>query len=197
MCRRPRALSCAILLCFISVLVASQAFAQGLKGRPLYEALKKFELKGKASVSNLALKRDRGEMTFTGDFYFAAPVNGKVTGAIFIGTGKFSALAPPMPYEKEYMKFFIDNAEKAESDFGNAVLRFSDDTFTIIGKNADANAAPSAEAQKLAQELEPRTLKEAGANLSERLLVSIANNEDPGIFFAQFDKGSRSIRFCC
>ena len=159
-----------------------------IDGRTVYDTLRKFDLLGKASVSALTLKRDRAEMTFTGDFYFAAPVNGKVTGAVFIGNGTFKAAAPEISYEKASMERFI-NSSTAESDFKTAVLRFSDDTFDIIRKGMDETAVAPSDAQKLAVELEPRLLKETGANLSSRLLISLANHESPGVFFAQFDKG--------
>ena len=48
----------------------------------LYDQIKAFPLTGgKADVANLTLKRDRVAMTFTGTFYFAAPIDGRVTGA--------------------------------------------------------------------------------------------------------------------
>jgi hypothetical protein len=180
------------ILIGLSIAAITQMPAQQMSRpeNPLYEKLKKFELRGKASVSNLTLKRDRAVMVFTGDFYFAAPVNDRITGAVFLGAGTFHAEAPDLPFEKEYMKRFI-NADVAESDFHTAVLRFSDDTFEIIGKGMDANAAVASENQKLATELDERLLKETGANISARLLVSLVNNESPGIFLAQFDKGKR------
>jgi hypothetical protein len=182
-----------LLLAFLFLTVCPVIAEQTdlLEGRTLYDALKKFELQGKASVSNLTLRRDRAEMVFTGNFYFAAPVNGRVTGAIFIGDGTFRAAPPDRAFEKENLQRFL-KADVAESDFHTAVLRFSDDTFDVIGKQQDASAAPPKEATKLASELEPRLLKETGANISARLLVSLANNESPGFFLVQFDKGRRN-----
>ena len=177
-----------VLPCIIILFMTVSLTAQDNEDSILYDALKKFELRGRSSVLNLTLKRDRAEMTFTGNFYFAAPVKGKVSGAVFIGNGIFKAEAPPISYEKEVMRRFL-NSESAESDFRTAVLRFSDDTFDIIGKNIDADAEASAEAQKLASELEPRLLKETGANISARMLLSLVNHESPGVFLAQFDKG--------
>src|SRR5688572_5287411 len=44
-----------------------------------------------ATVNNLALKKDAGVFTLqSGAIYFMKPVNGKVTGAVFIGNGMFS-----------------------------------------------------------------------------------------------------------
>ena len=174
---------------FIAAPVLAQQAAP-VDSRSLYDALRKFDLQGKVSVTDLALKRDRAEMVFTGDFYFAAPIDGRITGAVFIGNGTFKAPAPPMQFEKESMIRFL-NEDVAESDFRTAVLRFSDDTFDIIGKGMDASAAASSDAQKLAAELEPRLLKETGANISSRLLISLVNHESPGFFLAQFDKGKR------
>ncbi len=177
---------------FHAVALAAFSFAQAPAApdwRDLYDALKTFELNGKVTVSGLALKRDRAQMTFTGDFYFAAPVQGRVTGAVFIGTGTFRAAAPEIPFEMENMRRLI-NADVAESDFRSAVLRFSDDTFDLIGKGMDPAAAATPESQRLAAEFEPRLMKETGTNISSRLLVSVANGESPGIFMAQFDKGA-------
>jgi hypothetical protein len=181
-----------------ALIVCSALFAVGIpaqeaaptNGRALYEALKAFDLQGKAAVSGLTLKKDRAEMVFNGDFYFAAPVNGRVTGAVFIGSGSFKAPAPDISYEKEAMVRFIDT-DTAESDFRTAVLRFSDDTFEQIGKGMEPGAAVPDDARKLAAELGPRLLKETGANVSARLMVSLANAESPGVFLGQFDKGSR------
>jgi hypothetical protein len=189
--RRYRRCRLLLLLCIPSLFIATQVFAQqsgSLEGRALYDVLKKFELQGKASVAKLKLRRDRVAMSFTGDFYFMAPVNGRVTGAVFIGEGTVESSAPPNPYEQEILTKFL-NAEYISSHFRQAVFRFSDDTFDIIGKGADKSGTAPAEAQKLASEMEPRLLKETGINVSSRLLLSLANNEKQGFFLAQFDKG--------
>ncbi len=180
------------LLCLVlaAAALAPATCAQD-SGKAVYDQLKKFELAGgSASVSNLVLKRDRGEMTFTtGTFYFEAPVAGKVRSAVFLGQGSFRAEVPPSAFEKEHVQRML-NADVVESDFRTAVLRFTDDTFAIIGQGAAPGTA-SPEAQRLAQEFEPRMLKETGANVSARLAISILNSEQPGFFVAQFDKGRR------
>jgi len=176
----------------LSLCITGPVFAQQtdqLENLPLYEALKKFELKGTVKVDNLKLKRDRAEMVFTGDFYFAAPINGRVTGAVFIGQGTFHASPPDIAFEHENLARLLDK-DAVDSDFKTAVLRFTDDTFDIIGKGMSDAAAVPGNALDLARDLEPRMLEETGANISARLAVSMANNESPGFFMAQFDKGS-------
>lgn len=158
------------------------------EGKSIYNQIKSFTLNGgKADVSGLVLKKDRVEMTFTGTFYFSSPVNGKVTGAIFVGQGSFHSEVPPSIFEKNNVKRLL-NADVIESDFKTAVLRFTDDTFDVIGKNKAEGNAPD-EIQKNALEADARIIKENGVNLSSRLAVSILNNENPGFFFANFDGG--------
>lgn len=156
-----------------------------------YKALSAFTLNGgDAKVSNLTLKRDRAEMTFSGTFYFPRPVLGKVTGAVFVGEGKFRAEPPPSAFEKENLRRMLD-ADVVESDFRTAVLRFTDDTFSIIGQSHEPTGTAPRDAQDLASEIDPRITRETGANFAARMLLSLANSEDPGVFIAQFDKGHR------
>ena len=141
--RRIGSLFSSVLVGATVLFIASQGFAQQtgeLEGQSLYDALKTFELQEKATVSSLKLKRDLGEMTFTGDFYFATPINGRVTGAVFIGEGTF-------------------HAGVVESDFQTAVLRFTDDTYDIIGKGSTPVPRITGRALDLAEEFEPRLLK--------------------------------------
>jgi hypothetical protein len=173
-----------------STTAAAQTAAPG-DPKQIYNSLKSFQLGGAVrSVENLVFKRDRAEITFvSGTLYFAAPVAGRVEGAVFIGDGKFSAPPPPVKFEKENVKRLL-HSDVVESDFKTAVLRFTDDTFGVIGDGAPAGAA-SGDAQKLAAEFEARALKETGANIAARLTISLVNHEQPGFFMAEFDKGKR------
>lgn len=183
-----------VLIALSSVLLLSTtALGQddaSAKSKELYNQIKVFSLTGgSVKAEALILKRDRAEMTFDGTFYFAPPVDGRVTGAVFIGQGRFRAEVPPSGFEKENVRRLL-GADIVESDFKTAVLRFSDDTFDVIGKDRREGGG-NEQAQKLASEIEPRILKQTGANLSARLALSILNNEKPGFFFASFDGGKR------
>lgn len=184
----------ALFLAVFCICAAGNARAQAGGGKELYNQIKAFSLTGggAAEVSNLLLKRDRAVMNFTGTFYFAAPVAGKITGAVFVGRGTFRAEVPPSDFERNNMKRLLD-ADAVDSDFKTAVLRFTDDAFDFIGKEKRDGAA-SEQAQKLASESGARFLKETGANLASRLALSIANGERAGVFFANFD-GGRLDRF--
>ncbi len=190
-----RSIQRGILLLLALISFTGAAFAQSQAGEQdamgAYRSLHDFTLNGgDAKVSNLTLKRDRAVMTFTGTFYFPKSVLGKITGAVFVGEGKFRAEPPAMAFEKENLRRML-SADVVESDFRTAVLRFTDDTFSIIGQSHEPTGTAPKEAQDLAIETEQRTLRETGANYASRILVSLLNGENPGVFIAQFDKGHR------
>ncbi|HEX8337679.1 MAG TPA: hypothetical protein VF621_13175, partial [Pyrinomonadaceae bacterium] len=146
---------------------------------------------GRAEVKGLVLKRDRAEMTFDGTFHFAAPVEGRVTCAVFVGEGRFRAGVPPSEFERDNVRRLLGAADAVESDFKTAVLKFTDDTFDLIGRGRQEGGAADPRAGKLAAEIDGRILKETGANLSARVALSLLNGERPGFFFAGFDGGRR------
>ncbi len=173
----------------IALLLISVPFCPGQANAPsVYESLKAFDLGGgKIDVSNLTIKCDRVVMTFTGSFYLSAPIGGKVTGAVFVGTGTFNAEAPPSDFEKANLKRLL-KVDSISSDFSNAFFRFTDDTAAMIGKDAQPGTA-SPQALKIAAEANSKTLRETGANIAARIAISLLNNENPGFFFATFDGG--------
>jgi hypothetical protein len=194
--RVSRGLFICALLAAALMFIAPASFAQSnpvSAEKSLYDQIKAFSLGGgSATVSGLVLNRDRVQMNFNGTFYFASPVDGHVTGAVFVGNGKFSAPVPPSDFEKENVKRLLgaDSADGIESDFKTAVLRFSDDTFAQLGQKPAPSQA-DANTQKVANEIDGRMMKETGANLSARIALSILNQEKPGFFFASFEGGKR------
>ena len=157
--------------------------------RTLCEQLRAFRLQAEVvPVQNFTLQRDRLQMTFTGQFYVAEPVAGRVTGAVFLGQGRLRA-EPWSPFERANLKRLL-NADVVDTDFSSAVLRFTDDTHERLMAHAAAAAGPgSTRAQELARELEQRLLKETGLNVSARLALAVVQGDDPGVFFAEFDGG--------
>jgi hypothetical protein len=82
-------------------------------------------------------------------------------------------------------------AELIESDFKTAVLRFSDDTFSVISAGRKEGGTAPVQAQKLADETDARLLQDVGTNIPARLAVSLVNQDKSGVFFAQYDGGRR------
>lgn len=172
--------------------IGQAQIASGGQSSAVYSQLRTFSLASdSATVENLILQRDRVVITFVqGTFYFAAPVAGKVRGAVFIGTGNFHSDLPPDEAERANVRRLL-KADDISSDFKTAVFQFTDDTYDFIGKGAKPGAAAPPQAQRLATELLKSLLEEEGLNLASRTLESILDGEDPGIFFAQFDGGKR------
>ena len=185
-------------LFFISLLFSfAEAGAQNSPpndGKAVYELIKSSAMTGgSAEVSGLVLTRDRVDMTFSGTFYFSAAVQGHVTAAVFEGNGTFHATVPAGKFEQDNVKRLL-NTDKVESDFSTAILRFSDDTFDTIGQRRH-DAPLNQRAQELVNESDVHVLKQTGANIAERLTVSLLNNEKPGFFFGAFEGGKRG-HFC-
>src|SRR5262245_54234372 len=84
-----------------------------------------------ASVNNLKLQREAANFTLkSGDLYFLTPVEGRTTGAVFIGDGELS-LVPPTEIEQNSLKIFTGEGSITEQ-FHHLVLRFTDKTFEEI-----------------------------------------------------------------
>lgn len=109
---------------------------------------------------------------------------------MFVGAGNFHSDVPVDEAERANVRRLL-KAEDVSSDFKTAVLEFTDETYKIIGKDAESGAEAPPQAQRLATDLLKSLLEEQGINLASRMLESIINHEDPGIFFAQFDGGKR------
>ena len=183
------------LLVILSIAIFSATnFPQVTDNADVYTKLKAFSLNnGKTEVSNLVLKRDRVTMTFTGTFYFAERVKNKVTGAVFIGKGNLKADTPTSDFEKNNIKRLL-GAESINANFKRAVLRFTDDTFSIIGKGS-AEAKGDEKIQKIANAADARISEETGANIPARLALSIINDEKSGVFIGSFSGGKRKFKY--
>src|SRR5215216_4132633 len=179
-----------VCLFFLTPSVFAQKSATS-KEKEIYNQLKSFSLTGGVvEVKGVVLKRVRAQITLDGVVYLSDPINGVSTGAVFIGEGKFVAESPTNDFEKDNVKRLL-GTDVIESDFKTAVFRFTDDTAKEFGQARSAAGAANDRAQKLARDVDERTLREIGANLPARLAVSLLNAEKPGFFFANFDGGKR------
>jgi hypothetical protein len=79
------------------------------------------------SVNNFTLKHDAATFHLnSGTVCFVTPVQGKVTGAVFVGEGIMN-LEPSLPTERSSLRMLTKQNEFAES-FSRLVLRFTDGT---------------------------------------------------------------------
>src|SRR5260370_41577293 len=88
--------------------------AAGPNSDPIYQQLRNINLSTEAvTVKDFELKRDAATFHLNGYMCFVAPVNGKVTGAVFVGDGTM-VLTPPIPIEKSSLKLLTKSDEFVE-----------------------------------------------------------------------------------
>jgi carboxypeptidase family protein/peptidase M1-like protein len=146
-----------------------------------------------AVVNNLQLKRDAANFNLkSGELYFIAPVEDRVTAAVFIGDGELT-LTPPTDIEKHSLKIFTGEDGITES-FTKLVLRFTDKTFEQIKSSPNATmktAGPAAsQARGLYRDNQELLRKRLRDNRELRTLYDLYNPARDG-FFAAFIDGKR------
>lgn len=158
---------------------------------PVYQKLRAIGLSGEAvSLSNVELKRDLGIFSFkTGTMYFLAPVEGKVTGAVFLGSGTFT-LTPPSAWEKRSVSILTKESAISET-FESVVLRFTDGTYEELKQKGNAAAGDSGRAADAIKDNLDLLRKDriARYNLSARVLQDILSEGPSGIFYAFINGG--------
>lgn len=165
------------------------AWAQsGANSDPNYVALRNIGLGGDAvRVTNLDLKRDAGTFRLiSGTVCFVLPVNGKVTGAVFVGDGVF-LFQPPTASERKSLKFLTKEDGFSEK-FEKLVLRFTDSTYDDI-KKAGTVASGGCDAGLL-KDSQNTTRHRLKHNLEVDMLAEVLSPEPREAFIA-FIHGKR------
>ena len=156
---------------------------------PTYQQLRQSKLgEVTLAVHDLVLQRDAAAFTFrSGTFSLLAPVNGKVTGAVFFGEGSFT-LAPPTKAEQHSLSL-LTKEPRMEENFNELVLRFTDSTDEEIKKSGTAAPAAGNPAAAL-ERINTALRKELHYNLHARLLEDVLDPNAGGLFVA-FIKGKK------
>jgi hypothetical protein len=180
------ALSAAILVASSFLTLAQNAAAPPAPNSdPTYQALRNLTLGGDAvSVTNLELKRDAGTFHLnSGTVCFVAPVQGKVTGAVFAGEGRF-VLDPSSASERASLKLLTKEDEFSER-FERLVFRFTDQTYDEIKKAGTPGGSCDAGVLKDTQNTTRHKLKD---NLEARILEEVLSPQ-PRPYFIAFVHG--------
>jgi hypothetical protein len=180
-----------LIICLAVFLLNISATAQNApapNSDPTYQALRNLGLSGEAvSVSNFDLKRDAGTFHFhSGTICFVAPVNGKVTGAVFNGDGNF-VLDPPVDSERASLKLLTKENEFSER-FERLVMRFTDSTYEDIKKGGSSTTGNCDGG--LLRDSQDTTRHKLKQNLEVRLLEEVLSPNPRGYFVA-FIHGKR------
>jgi len=160
---------------------------------PVYQQLRQIgktesEFSGPfATVNNLILKRDANVFTLrSGEIYFAPPIEGRVTAAVFIGDGEMT-LVPPTAIEKHSLSLFID-AQQLTEQFSHLVLRFTDKTFEEVKASPKATmgngGSQAVKAREYYRDNQQLLRKELRDNNELRILTDIYAPPRAGFFDA-------------
>ena len=184
-----KALVCIAILVVILIALSAAALGEesGANTDPAYVALRNIGLGGEAVLlENAVLKREFGTFTFrSGTMFFVAPVNGKITGAVFVGDGTLS-LKPKSMAEQKSLNVLTKAPEFVER-FETVVLRFTDSTYEEM-KKAGSPAHDTSQSDRAASALHDNldTLRSNRAtryNLSARILQDVLG-KNTGLFTA-------------
>ncbi|MGH9774080.1 MAG: M1 family aminopeptidase [Candidatus Acidiferrales bacterium] len=167
---------------FLGAPLAAGQNSAGPSADPSYQQLRNIGLSGESvSVHELELKRDAATFHLhTGTVCFVAPVQGKVTGAVFAGEGTMS-LDPPVESERRSLKLLTKSDEFVES-FSHLVLRFTDATYDEIKKTGTGTQG-SCDAGLL-NDSQNAMRHKLHYNLSARILEDVLRPEPGGLFLA-------------
>lgn len=177
-----------ILLALPLSLCAADNPAAAPNSDPVYQQLRNLTLGAEAvSVTNFDLKRDAGTFHLrSGTVCFVTLVQGKVTGAVFVGEGTF-VLEPKQESERKSLKLLTKEDQFSEN-FEHAVLRFTDSTYDDI-KKGGSPASGSCDAGLL-KDSQNTTRHKLKFNLEARILQEVLSPEPRGLFVA-FIHGKR------
>jgi Peptidase family M1 domain len=142
-----------------------------------------------APVRNLRLRRDALELRLdAGRVYFATPVAGRTVGAVFVGQGSMSFVAPLGIERREMQRVLGDSVVHAP--ISAAVFVCTDSTLAELERqlsfdtNADLRDAPGALDHALDHLVDDRRL------VRPTLMSGLLNGEDNGFFYVHVKRQS-------
>ena len=187
--RHLKLASAVVVVCSFSGLLHSQTPpAVGPNSDPVYQQLRNVSLGNEAvTVNTFVLKRDAATFRLSGTVCFVAPVQGHVTGAVFVGNGTMS-LDPPIPGERASLKLLSKEDEFVER-FEQLALRFTDSTYEEIKKAGTAGGNCDGGLLRDSQNA-MRHDHQLKYNLDARILQDVFSN-DPGGLFVAFVHGKK------
>lgn len=150
---------------------------------PLYKELRGLNVGTEAyQVSNFVMDKDAATFTLNGTLHMLPAVQGKVTGAVFVGKGSM-AYTPPAASERAMLRILTKD-EDFDETFERAVFRFTDDTADKIkaaGKPASAAGGGAADALRDTNQALRLKLRD---NLHARILHDVLSPAPGGLFHA-------------
>ncbi|MCS6805697.1 MAG: carboxypeptidase regulatory-like domain-containing protein [Acidobacteriota bacterium] len=166
-------------------------------GDPIFTQLREIGFSDNSMVaSNVELKRDVGRFRFDeGTFYFFNPVMERVTGAVFVGRGRFT-MRPSTQTDRNFLRHLLQDAEdptQINEPFEQLILYFTDATFDELKTKLTPASRPAPESVKDDFKNHQRELRrQLRATIELRILSDLytPTRKDKG-FFTAFIKGQK------
>ena len=170
--------------CLVSGARAQSPSKTGANSHALYRELRGLAVGGEAyQVTEFVLAKDAAAFTLTGTLHMLPAVNGKVTGAVFIGKGSM-AYTPPIAAERS-MLANLTRGEAFNETFEKAVFRFTDDTAEKIKAAASGKGTGNpSQAQDALREVNDNLRLRLKDNLHARILNDVLSPSAGGLFHA-------------
>ncbi len=151
---------------------------------PYYQQLRSLLPAGEViQVNHLELRRDAAVFTFErGDFAIYGEVNGKVTGAVFLGVGHLH-LEPPTTEERHNLAI-LNHSEVFDEDFDKAVLRFTDATAAELRRASAGKSVFDSQFGSAAREMRDFQRLKIFTNFDLRILEDVLSPSQGGYFLA-------------
>jgi hypothetical protein len=161
-----------LFIVFAPLMITSAQEAGLRNADATYQKLRDAGVAESFVAEGITLQRDCATLHLKqGIISFAAPQMGKVTLAVFTGTGEFS-LDPVAPIEKGYLKL-VSGSETVQETFTQAVFVFTDSTYDEIKRNVKT-LVPDPRALEALRQHRSRVRKrnEIPRSFSEAMLTS-------------------------
>ncbi len=136
-------------------------------------------------IRDITIRRDVISISFNrGTIAFLEPIGGRVTGAVFVGSGEILVI-PPDPIEKRQLNGFTGSPILNER-FTAAMFRFTDDMYAEILEQSRGRAQEEVRAQDL-ESLLPweQNIGDRSRLLNYRLLTDLLGSSADRFFFAE------------
>lgn len=139
------------------------------------------------SVRDITLNRDVLSISLNrGAIAFTEAIDGRVTGAVFVGSGDILAI-PPDPVEKKQLFRYTKSTVLTEH-FEIAIFRFTDGTWEDVLKEVQRHAPETVDAADVESLLRWESeVQRRGAFLNERLLTDLLGSKGHPFFLAQIE----------
>ncbi|MGB6483493.1 MAG: M1 family aminopeptidase [Candidatus Acidiferrales bacterium] len=155
--------------------------------RQLYQLLQAVRVDGSNvyAVHDLTVRRDGVAFTFAdGKLAFLQPVDGRITGAVFVGRGRVFAV-PPDPAERASVARFL-RVPLIDAEFWQAYLRFDEGTAKEIQDGLTAQKTAASSDADFTNSWSP-IVTQLNPNSSLRVLEALLSSRPDAYFYAALD----------